>query len=88
MAHSEVRCANTIAAKGKCSSAQGPLVATVPAEVAANSEAASQEAPNAKAQSKVELKPDIHVPIDLVEPESKAANWLWLLLEQSGYERW
>ena len=29
-----------------------------------------------------------NIPTDVAGPKSESSEWLWLLLEQSGYERW
>lgn len=46
----------------------------------------SPTAERGPSEEKVELATS--TPVDVAQPESESSEWFWLLLEQSGYERW
>ena len=69
--------------------------APVPSEVidtstnaAANSEVPKPNSTTATSLSEVKVEAAVNTPADVAPTESDTHEWFWLLLKQSGYERW
>lgn len=56
----------------------------------ATMESRTLDQPSTVSEAQTEVKAQLATggPTDVAEPEGDNSNWFWLLLEQSGYERW
>lgn len=56
----------------------------------ATMESRTLDQPSTVSEAQTEVKAQLATggPADVAESEGDNSNWFWLLLEQSGYERW